>query len=228
MPLRLARTARHGMRHARLDAELRPCLDRLGVGGANPTLRGIRMRARSRTLFFSLVTLVSLVGGVASPAVVAGAQPARQQAQLTWMSIANWLFEVGDTRVVVNGYISRIQESDWGGQGTLGADYAKRPMKPEVDNVQRVIDTVGGKVDYILTGHSNFDHSWDTGVWAKATGAQVIGSKSTCYQLMAQDIPASQCTMVKGGESFDLGSGMTVRAIRINHIGNPETQPDLH
>jgi L-ascorbate metabolism protein UlaG (beta-lactamase superfamily) len=101
-------------------------------------------------------------------------------------------------------------------------------MKPEVDNVQRVINAVGSKVDYILTGHSHFDHSWDTGVWAKATGAQVIGSKSSCLELQAQDIPASQCTMVKGGEKFDLGSGLTVRAIRINHSGDPSTQPDLH
>ena len=186
------------------------------------------MNLRRKSWLFSLVTCAGLIAGASSPAGLAAAQPAPQQAQFTWMSIANWLFEVGNTRVVVNGYISRIKESDWTGQGTLGADYAKGAMKPEADNVQRVIDAVGNKVDYIVTGHSHFDHSWDTGVWAKATGAHVIGSKSTCLQLMAQDIPAEQCTMVKGGERFDLGSGLTMRVIRINHSGNPTTQPDLH
>jgi L-ascorbate metabolism protein UlaG (beta-lactamase superfamily) len=181
---------------------------------------------RSRTRIFSLLACAALIGAFSSPPVV-GAQSTPQQAQLTWMSIANWLFEVGDTRVVVNGYISRIQQSDFEG-GPTGLDNVKAPMKPEVENVQRVINAVGSKVDYILTGHSHFDHSWDTGVWAKATGAHVIGSKSTCLELMAQDIPASQCTMVKGGEKFDLGNGMTVRAIRINHSGDPRTQPDLH
>ncbi len=186
------------------------------------------MRAQSRALFFSLITLVGLIGGtVASRATVAGAQATPQEAQLTWMSIANWLFEVGDTRVVVNGYISRIQQSDFEG-GPTGLDRSKQPMKPEVENVQRVVNAVGNKVDYILTGHSHFDHSWDTGVWARETSAHVIGSKSTCLELMAQDIPASQCTAVKGGETFDLGNGMSVRAIRINHSGDPTTQPDLH
>ena len=186
------------------------------------------MRVRSRTLSLGLVVLVCLVGSVASPAVVAGAQSGPQQAQLTWMSIANWLIEVGGTRVVVNGYISRILESDFTGEGPTGLDKAKKPMKPEIDKVQRVIDAVGTNVDYILTGHSHFDHSWDTAVWARATGAQVIGSKSTCLELVAQGVPANQCTMVKGGEKFDLGSGLTARAIRINHSGNPNTQPDLH
>jgi L-ascorbate metabolism protein UlaG (beta-lactamase superfamily) len=186
------------------------------------------MKLRGKAECLSLLTLFSLVAALMAPASAVGAQPTPQQAQLTWMSIANWLFEVGDTRVVVNGYISRIQESDWTGEGPTGLDRAKRPMKPEVENVQRVINAVGNKVDYILTGHSHFDHSWDTAVWAKATGAQVIGSKSTCLELMAQEVPAEQCTMVKGGEKFDLGSGMTARAIRINHSGNPTTQPDLH
>jgi hypothetical protein len=186
------------------------------------------MKPRHKSLLFTSVGLVTLLVGIASPTGMAGAQTPSPQAQFTWMSIANWLIEVGDTRVVINGYISRIQDSDWSGQGTLGADHAKAPMKPEVNNVMRVVDAIGNKVDYILTGHSHFDHSWDTGVWAKATGAHVIGSKSTCYQLMAQDIPASQCTMVKGGEKFDLGNGLTARPIRINHSGDPATAADLH
>src|ERR671932_1329953 len=192
-----------------------------------PTWGTWRMNLRRRSALLGLTTLMILIGA-GPPATIAAAQPAPAQAQFTWMSIANWLFEVGNTRVVINGYISRIQESDWAGQGTLGADYANGPMKPEAENVQRVIDAIGNRVDYILTGHSHFDHSWDTGVWAKATGAHVIGSKSPCLQLMAQDIPADQCTMVKGGERFDLGSGLTMRVIRINHSGNPTTQPDLH
>src|SRR5258708_1648995 len=88
--------------------------------GTNSYSGGMRMRVPGRTLLFSLVTLASLLGGAASPAVVAGAQPAPQQAQLTWMSIANWLIEVGNTRLVVNGYISRIQESDFTARARRG------------------------------------------------------------------------------------------------------------
>ena len=136
------------------------------------------MNFRHGSVLFGLATLMSLIGA-GSVAPVAAAQSTPAQAQFTWMSIANWLFEVGDTRVVINGYIDRIQESDWAGQGTLGADFAKGPMKPDAQNVQRVVDAIGNHVDYILTGHSHFDHSWDTGVWAKATGAHVIGRQST-------------------------------------------------
>ena len=64
------------------------------------------------------------------------------------------------------------------------------PAKPDVPAIQRLIAGLGasGNVDFILTGHSHFYHSFDTAVWAKLTGARIIGSRSTCLEAVAQGI----------------------------------------
>jgi hypothetical protein len=37
----------------------------------------------------------------------------------------------------------------------------------------------------LLTGHSHFDHSFDTAAWSRLTGAPIVGSKTTCLQVGA-------------------------------------------
>jgi hypothetical protein len=64
-------------------------------------------------------------------------------------------------------------------------------------------------------------------VWARETGAQIIGARSTCFQAIAQGIPASRCTIVEGGEVLDLGKSVTVRVVRWNHWGDPSVHPFL-
>ena len=60
------------------------------------------MTHRSTALaFFAL-----LAGFCASSAL---AQPAR--VELTWMSIANWDMKIGDKRIVMDAYISRLPNS---------------------------------------------------------------------------------------------------------------------
>jgi hypothetical protein len=140
---------------------------------------------------------------------------------LTWMSVTNWLFEVGNTRIVTDGYITRIPEKAFSGLGFATAT----PTQPDVSAIQRLIAGLGasGKIGYILTGHSHFDHSFDTAVWAKLTGARIIGSRSTCLQAVAQGIPSSQCTTVEGGEVLPLGEHAAVRVVRWNHSGDVST-----
>lgn len=157
---------------------------------------------------FSLWTSVPIQARNMGPRVV----------RLTWMSITNWLFEVGNTRIVMDGYITRIPASAFAPVFDTGEFSV-----PDSAGIQRVIEALGGnkKVDFILTGHSHFDHSFDTAEWAKLTGAHIIGARSTCLQAFAQGIPDTQCTIVEGGEVLDLGSGVTVHVVRWNHSGDP-------
>ncbi len=144
-----------------------------------------------------------------------------QQVLLTWMSVTNWLCEVGTTRILTDGYITRIPQDAFSGVGFATA----APTKPDEPAIRRLIDALGssGKIDFILTGHSHFDHSFDTAVWAKLTGARIIGSRSTCLQAVAQGVPSSQCTAVEGGEVLPLGDHVTVRVVRWNHSGDVST-----
>ena len=92
------------------------------------------------------------------------------------------------------------------------------------------VDALGGpaSVNLLLTGHSHFDHSFDTATWSRLTGARIIGSKTTCLQAMAEHLPADRCTPVSGGEKFALADGVTMRVVRWNHSGDPATNPEQH
>jgi hypothetical protein len=103
-------------------------------------------------------------------------------------------------------------------------------MRPDAAAVREVFDAIGGKpaVNLLLTGHSHFDHSFDTGTWAKLSGARVIGSPTTCLQVRAEKIPAGRCTPVLGGEKIALGAGINMYVVRWNHSGDPVKNPEQH
>ena len=141
----------------------------------------------------------------------------------TWMSNTNWLIETEDVRILLDGWITRVPRPvspDLRKLETLNMP----PLMPDTTGIKRVIEALGKKkIDYILSGHSHFDHSFDTAVWARLTGAHVIGPRSTCLQAIAQGIPKSQCTMIRDGETINLGGGLSVRVLRWHHSGDPET-----
>lgn len=142
----------------------------------------------------------------------------------TWLSNTNWLVETGKVRILLDGWITRIPRPgrpDIRNPETLSV----APVVPDEAGVRRIVKTLGikKKLDYILSGHSHFDHSFDTAVWARLTGAHVIGPKSTCLQTIAQGIPESRCTIVTGGEMFDFDGGLHVRVVRWHHSGDVST-----
>jgi hypothetical protein len=93
-----------------------------------------------------------------------------------------------------------------------------------------VLDALGGasKIDVLLTGHSHFDHSFDTATWSRLTDARIIGSQTTCYQAMAEDIPIERCTPVLGREKIALAEGTTMWVVRWNHSGDPAINAEQH
>jgi hypothetical protein len=172
-----------------------------------------------------LLVIVSgiLIVGLARPAAVPS------YVDITWMSISNMYYEAGTIGILTDGYITRIPQSEFYGGGG-GLANTRKAYRPDVDAVTRVMTALGGasKINVILSGHSHFDHSFDTATWAQLTGARIIGPKTTCLQAEAEKIPPSRCTAVFGGEKIDLGDGVTVRAVRLNHSGNPATNPEQH
>ncbi len=148
---------------------------------------------------------------------------------MTWMSIANIYYEVGTLGIVTDGYITRIPQSDFycGGGGPA---YTRKAHRPDVDAVTRVMNAIGGpsKVNLLLTGHSHFDHSFDTATWSRLTGARIIGPQTTCLQAEAEKTPASRCTPVAGREKMKLAASVTMYVVRFNHSGDPANNPEQH
>lgn len=148
---------------------------------------------------------------------------------ITWMSITNLQLDFGVTRIVADGYITRLpQELFFGGGGGLAQ--TRRAMHPDEAAVREVFDAIGGRraVNLLITGHSHFDHSFDTPVWARLSQARIIGSPTTCLQTQAAQIPAKRCHAVFGGERIALKDGVTMYVVRWNHSGDSAKNPEQH
>lgn len=165
------------------------------------------------------IIAVAIVAPVAAPAHV----------DITWMSMSNMYYEIGSLGVLTDGYFTRIPQSEFYGGGG-GLAYTRKAYRPDVETVTRVMNALGGpsKINLLLTGHSHFDHSFDTATWSKLTGARIIGSKTTCLQAEAEKVPASRCTAVLGREKIELAQGVTLRVVRFNHSGDASTNPEQH
>ena len=70
-------------------------------------------------------------------------------------------------------------------------------------------DDVDG-CDWIVVGHSHFDHLWGAERIAANTGARIIGSYETVRVLERLGVPVEQMICVGGGERVDLGHDVTV------------------
>lgn len=160
-----------------------------------------------------------LAAAFASPASV----------DITWMSISNMYYEVGGKRILTDGYFTRIPQSEFFGGGG-GLARTRSPRTPDVAAVTRVMNALGGtkSIDLLLTGHSHFDHSFDTATWSRLTGARIVGSRTTCLQAEAQKIPRSRCRAVEGGEKIPVAPGVTMYVVRMNHSGDSRVNPEQH
>jgi hypothetical protein len=174
-----------------------------------------------------LRTAVTVVGALLTVGTVSAAGPAF--VDITWMSISNMYYELGPLRIVTDGYITRLPQGAFFGGGG-GYAQTRRPFTPDVAAVTRVMNALGGptRVNLLLTGHSHWDHSFDTAAWSRLTGSRIMGSRTTCLQAQAQSVPAERCRAVDGGETITLSEGVTMRVVRWNHSGDPSVNPEQH
>jgi L-ascorbate metabolism protein UlaG (beta-lactamase superfamily) len=115
---------------------------------------------------------------------------------LDWLGVSTFRLAVGDTTIFLDAYIDRVP--------------AAPPVGMTTADVRRA--------DYVLVGHSHFDHLWGAERIAKQTGATVIGSHETVRLLHDQDgIPEAQLLAVAGGEPIELGDGIRVRVFPSLH-----------
>jgi len=176
---------------------------------------------KSLRVLFAFAMLFSV-----GPGIPAASPAGPHEVELTWMSIANWYFKLGDLRIIMDGYITRVPGPPFffAPPGFPNDQFAftQGPRTVDVASVTRVRDALSanGNLDYLLAGHSHFDHTWDTPTWSKLTGAPIIGGISSCFQAVTQGVAPSQCRVINGGERINLGNGVTMRVVRFNHSGN--------
>lgn len=108
---------------------------------------------------------------------------------LDWLGCATYRLIIDETVIFLDAYMDRVAGAPPVGFGTKDVDRA----------------------DFILVGHSHFDHLAGAEVIAPRTGARVIGSNETAHVLAAHGVPRGQLLRSQGGERHRLAPGVTVR-----------------
>jgi len=73
------------------------------------------------------------------------------------------------------------------------------------------------RADFVLVGHSHFDHLAGAEVIAANTGAKIIGSNESCRVMHERGVPGGQLLPSSGGERHRLADGVTVRVFPSLH-----------
>jgi L-ascorbate metabolism protein UlaG (beta-lactamase superfamily) len=114
---------------------------------------------------------------------------------LDWYGCATFRLQTGGITIFLDAYIDRAE----GAAGTgLSADAVDR-------------------CDWIVVGHSHFDHLYGAERIAANTGAMIIGSYETVRVMEQAGVPLEQMICVAGGETLELGGDVTVSVYPSQH-----------
>jgi L-ascorbate metabolism protein UlaG (beta-lactamase superfamily) len=107
---------------------------------------------------------------------------------LAWYGVSTFRLEVDDSVVFLDAYLDRVPDAP--------------PVGLSSAQVQRA--------DYVLVGHSHFDHIAGAETIAANTGATVIGSYESIRLVSDAGVPAAQLMPVSGGEPIQLAPDVRV------------------
>jgi L-ascorbate metabolism protein UlaG (beta-lactamase superfamily) len=114
---------------------------------------------------------------------------------LEWLGVSTFRLILGSTVVFLDAYMDRV------------------PSAPAVGLSSGEVD----RADYILVGHSHFDHLYGAAAIADNTGATVVGSYETVRLMSDAGVAEAKLLAVSGGEPVELGHGIRVRVFPSLH-----------
>jgi L-ascorbate metabolism protein UlaG (beta-lactamase superfamily) len=116
-------------------------------------------------------------------------------ATLDWLGCATFRLTLGELVVFLDAYVDRVPSA--------------APVGTTIADLDRA--------DWILVGHSHFDHLYGAERIAKRTGATIVGSYETVRIMQAQGIPDSQLMAVAGGETVRLSADVVAHVYPSQH-----------
>ncbi len=119
----------------------------------------------------------------------------RASATLDWLGCATFRLTLGELVVYLDAYVDRV------------------PAAPPVGVTTADIE----RADWILVGHSHFDHLWGAETIARNTGATIVGSYETVRVMEQHGVPISQLVPVAGGERVRLSPDVTASVFPSQH-----------
>jgi L-ascorbate metabolism protein UlaG (beta-lactamase superfamily) len=115
--------------------------------------------------------------------------------ELEWFGVSTFRLRVGDTVIFLDAYLDRV------------------PSAPPVGLTSSEVTAA----DFVLVGHSHFDHLHGAQVIAGRTGAAIVGSYETVRLMAEAGVPDGQLLAAGGGELFDLGPHVRARVLPSLH-----------
>lgn len=125
---------------------------------------------------------------------------------LDWLGCATFRLSIDGLVVFLDAYIDRVPSAAQTGMTTEDVHQA----------------------DWIVVGHSHFDHLYGAERIAKATGATIIGSYESIRIMAAQGVQEDQLMPVAGGENIQLAPQVTVNVYPSQHscVWSKTAMPD--
>ncbi len=120
---------------------------------------------------------------------------------LDWYGCATFRMKTAGLTIFLDAYIDRID----GAAGPLDADGNHLTADSIVD------------CDWLVVGHSHFDHLWGAERIMANTNATLIGSYESVRLMEQAGVPLDRMICVGGGETVDLGAGVTVSVFPSQH-----------
>lgn len=114
---------------------------------------------------------------------------------LDWYGCATFRLKVGGMTIFLDAYIDRVRGA--AGTGLTADDVTE--------------------CDWIIVGHSHFDHVWGAERIAKRTGATIVGSYETVRLMASEGVPEQQLMAVAGGERIALSTDIFVEVFPSQH-----------
>jgi L-ascorbate metabolism protein UlaG (beta-lactamase superfamily) len=114
---------------------------------------------------------------------------------LDWLGCATFRLVFDDLVVFLDAYMDRV------------------PGAPDVGMTTARVE----RADFVLVGHSHFDHLWGAERIARNTGATIVGSHETVRLMRDDGVSEEQCIAVAGGERVRLSANVTARVFPSLH-----------
>lgn len=107
---------------------------------------------------------------------------------LDWLGVSTFRLNIDGLVIFLDAYMDRV------------------PAAPSVGLTTAEVD----RADFVLVGHSHFDHLQGAERIARNTGATIIGSYETVRLMHDEEVPLEQLLPVGGGERVRLSDEVTV------------------
>ena len=122
---------------------------------------------------------------------------------LRWLGTAAFALTAGKTTLLIDPFVSR--------PGLLKVAFSR--LEPAREEIDRYVP----RADYVVVGHSHYDHLMDVPVIARRDGAVVIGSESTAHVLRAAGHPEDRLRVLgPDGGTVEAGD-FRVTLVRSRH-----------